>query len=123
MRPTTIHLALSRSKLRRTGAITFVLSTAATIKLSFANTLPGRVAGNKCEKPARTNQGNRHCTRIVAVRSLAVSGKTGTNTIALARTLLGHALLAIGRYRLTATPTSASGTNGSTRTTTFKIVK
>ena len=100
-----------------------MLSTAATTKLSFANTLPGRVAGNKCEKPARTNQGNRHCTRIVAVRSVAVRGKAGTNTIPLAGALLGRTPPPIGRYQLTARPTSAPGPSGITRTTTFKIVK
>jgi hypothetical protein len=91
---------------------------AATVRLSFADLLTGRMAGNRCTKPTRANNGKRHCTRMIMVRSLGVRGKGGTNIIPLAgRTLR------IGSYRLTATPTSASRGTGTARTTTFRIVK
>jgi hypothetical protein len=123
VRPTTIHLASVHSRRRRAGAITFVLSTAASVTLSFANTRPGRVAHTTCEKPTRANRRDRHCTRMVAIRRLAVRGKAGTNTIALAGTLLRRTPPPIGRYRLTATPTSAPGTKGTARTARFAIAK
>ncbi len=122
VRPTTIHLASPHSKVRRTGAISFVLSTAATVRLNVARTLPGRADGHKCVKPTRANHRNRHCTRVAAVRILAVRGQAGINAIALTANVLGRVRHPVGHYRLTATPTSASGP-GTTRTATFRIVK
>lgn len=83
---------------------------AATVRLIVTNALPGPVAGNRCDKPTPANRRSRHCTRIVAVRRLAVSGKA--DAIAVTANVLGRAPPPIGRYRLTATPTSPSGTNG-----------
>jgi hypothetical protein len=121
--PRTIHLASSRPKPPRTGAITFTLSTAATVRLSFANTLRGRTAASRCTKPTRANRRQLNCRRVITVRSFTFDGKGGTNTIALAGNLFGRTPLPIGRYRLRATPTSASGVNGTARKTTFRIVK
>ena len=118
--PTTIHHnnGSSHSKSSGRGAITFTLSMPATVRLSFAESLTGRMAGNRCTKPARANNGKRHCMRMITVRSLSVRGQGGTNIIRLA-----GGTLRIGSYRLTATPTSASGGTGTARSTTFRIVK
>jgi hypothetical protein len=90
----------------------------ATVRLSFAESLTGRMAGRRCIKPTRANNSKRHCMRMITVRRLAVPGKAGTNIIRFAgRTL------PIGSYRLTATPTSAPGGTGTARTKTFRIVK
>ncbi len=120
--PRTIHLRSSHAKPPRRGVVTFILSTAATVKLSFARSQPGRLAGTKCAKPTRANRRRRHCTRLLIVRSVSVRGKAGTNTIALLGNLAGGRALRIGSYRLTATPTSASG-KGTVHAATFRIVK
>jgi hypothetical protein len=98
------------------------LSTAGAVRLSLAYLVPGRLAGTKCAPPTRANQTKRHCTRTVVVRTLTIPGNAGTNTIALAGVLLHGTPPPIGHYRLAATPTSASATNGTARTT-FRIVK
>jgi hypothetical protein len=118
--PTTIHHnnGSSHSKSSGRGAITFTLSMPVTVRLSFAELLTGRMAGSRCKKPARANNRKRHCVRMITVRSLSVRGQGGTNFIPLA-----GGTLRIGSYRLTATPTSASGGTGTARTTTFRIVK
>jgi hypothetical protein len=123
--PTTIHRNSRHSHLKASpkGAIVFTLSTAATVKLTFAEILPGRRDGTTCGKPARSNHAGRRCTRTVIVGGLTVRGKAGKNTLALAASLSRGRALRIGRYRLTATPTSASGDTGTARTTTFRLVR
>jgi len=123
VKPTTIRIAPRRSARRPSNAITFVLSTGSTVRLTVANALPGRMVGNRCDKPTRANHRHRHCTRIVTVRQFAVSGKAGTNAIPVTASILGRAPLPVGHYRLIATPTTPSGTNGAAHTTTFTIIK
>jgi hypothetical protein len=118
--PRTIHHSNGslRSKSPARGAISFTLSMPATVRLSVAESLTGRMTGSRCIKPTRANNRKRHCTRTITVRRVAVRGTGGTNSIPLAgRTL--H----IGSYRLTATPTNGTGGTGTARSTTFRIVK
>ena len=60
---------------------------------------------------------------MVTVGRLVVRGKAGTNVIALAANLARATALRLGSYRLTATPSTASGATGTPRTATFSIVK
>jgi hypothetical protein len=108
----------SHSKSSRTGAITFTLSVPATVRLTFAESLPGRMAGTRCVEPTRANDGKRHCLRMIIVRTVVVGGHGGTNIIPLAARTLR-----IGGYRLTATPTDPSGATGTPRSAAFRVVK
>jgi hypothetical protein len=93
------------------------------VKLGFAEILPGRRGGTTCEKPVRANRAGRRCARMITVGGLTIRGKAGTNAVAVAGNLRRARAVRIGGYRLTATPTNASGAAGTARTTTFRLVE
>jgi hypothetical protein len=109
-KPALSRLAVDRKRAR----ITFTLSVAARVELRFERA--------RCAKPSRSNRAKRPCTRYVKVGSFTVRGKAGANAVRFTGRLPGHRPLAAGRYRLTATPTSA-GIHGTARRTTLTITR
>jgi hypothetical protein len=85
--------------------ITFTLSEAANVKLSFA----------KAER-------RRRVVRHVTVGSFTVRGRSGPNAVAFAGRLSRTKRLPLGSYKLTATPTDSAGNTGRPRTATLRIV-
>jgi hypothetical protein len=84
--------------------ISFSLSEAATVTLSFEESETGVLVGHKCEVPSRAHHGGRRCTRFVSIsHRLSGSGRTGANTIAFDGVLSGGARLAPAPYRLSLT--------------------
>ena len=111
---------LARSK--KGTRISFTLSAAASVKLSFGKAAKGRKVGKSCKKPTRSNRAERKCTRYKSTGSFTVSGKAGANKVSFASKLSKSKRLSLGNYKLTATPTNAGG-KGTARTTKFKLAR
>jgi streptogramin lyase len=102
--------------------IAFVLSEAATVRLSFERKAAGRKRGGRCVKPTRALRGAKRCTRWVAAgapirrdlaagkRSVAFSGRVGRRA------------LRVGSYRVTAVATDSGGLASAPRRARFKVV-
>jgi CSLREA domain-containing protein len=107
---------------RHATKITFRLSTAATVKLTVEQRLPGRRRGRHCVAPNAHLARAKHCTRTAIDGSFSDRGKGGPNTIVF-NGHVGAGNLPPGRYLLTATPTSAAHVRGRTRTAAFTIAR
>jgi len=103
-----LHPRLSTHGHRRRGElVTFTLSAAAPVEIEIYR----RVVGRRCPNHARV------CTRYVPTHTrLNVSGHVAAN-----RLLLNLARLTAGRYRLSATPLSATGERGVTQDVYFVL--
>ena len=81
--------------------ISFTLSRAATVTLSFEQVQGGVLVGHTCAAPSKAHHGARRCTRFVAIsHHLSGSGRAGSNTIVFDGVLGGRARLAPATYRL-----------------------
>jgi hypothetical protein len=120
--PDVTGLALSRTRFRlgtalpsvaavKTGTvIRFKISEAATVRLRFKRTLPGRRVGGKCRKPTRVNRSRRRCTRVLSVRgSVSLAAQAGARRIKFAGRLSARRRLRPGSYQLTLRATDAAG--------------
>jgi hypothetical protein len=124
VKPKTIHrTAAASSTAAERARITFTLSAAASVELRFQKAEPGRAVGKTCAKPSRANRGRPHCTRYATVGRFTVQGKPGANAVPFTGRRSARSLFPVGRYRLVATPTGASGDKGAARTTTLRIVR
>jgi len=109
---TLLHLKLhprssTHGHRRRDGLITYTLSAPARVQIAIYR----RVVSHRCPNHARA------CTRYVPTHTrLNVSGHVAAN-----RLLLNLARLTAGRYRLSATPLSASGGRGVTQNVYFVL--
>ena len=123
-RPKVSKLKLSRSTFRKgsklpkasartvkTGTtISFSLSEASKVKLSFESIKKGRKVGKRCRKPTAKNRKRKACKRYVKVKTaVSLTGKAGANKVAFQGRLTRRKSLKPGRYRLTVTATGASG--------------
>jgi hypothetical protein len=103
------------------SSIRFRLTISGRVMFSFAKQLPGRRSGKRC-LPARGHVPRRkRCTRLRNVGSVSRDAKGGANRIAFSGRIRGRAL-ALGSYRLTAIPLSASHQRGRARRAPFKII-
>jgi hypothetical protein len=81
--------------------ISFGLSSAANVTLTFQRAQPGVLAGHKCVAPSRVRHGTRRCTRYAAVPHAVVRvAHAGTDTIGFDGVLDGGSRLAPGVYRV-----------------------
>ena len=88
--------------------ISFRLTEAAKVRVSFEQKLPGRRAGGRCVKPRKGTRSN--CTRYVRIRTtMTINGKAGANTVSFRGKLSRSRKLAPGRYRVTLVATDATG--------------
>jgi hypothetical protein len=121
-KPVLSRLKVSTSRVHRTR-ITFALSEAATVKLTFTKAESGRRVAKTCRKPNRSNRAKRSCTRSVTVGSFTVRGQAGRNTVAFTGRLPHGKRLAPGSYTLTATPTDNAHNSGQPRTAKLRITR
>jgi hypothetical protein len=92
--------------------ISFTLSEAATVTLSFQRAQPGQSSGGRCLAPSRTRRHGRHCTRYTTVPgSVSIAAPAGADGLGFDGLLDGGAKLAPSSYRLML---SASDTSGAT---------
>jgi hypothetical protein len=115
------RLKLSASTFSRGTTVSFRLSEAAQVKLSFERKLAGHKAGGKCVAPAK--RGRPSCTRYSRIRTtLKLQGKAGANSLHLKGRLSRAHSLAPGRYRLTLLATDSQGKRSAPATTSFRLL-
>jgi hypothetical protein len=119
--PAISRVKLSPATFSRGTTLSFRLSEAARVTLSFERRLAGRRAGGKCVSPPR--KGRAKCTRYSRVRTtLKLEGKAGANSMQLERRLSRTGSLAPGRYRLTLLATDPQGKRSAPATTSFRLL-
>ena len=108
----------------RTGAkIRFKLSEEATVKLSFKRKLRGRRVGKKCRRPTKRLSKRKRCTRLVGKGSFKIGGLAGQNKVRFEGHLKSKHRLPVGRYLLTAKPTSSASVKGKAKSTSFALLR
>jgi hypothetical protein len=104
--------------------ISYRLSEAARVTLTFSRRARGRKVGRKCVKPKRSNRRKRSCVRYVKAGTLHFNGKQGTNKVKFQGRLSRRKRLALGRYRLTVGAKDAAGNvSKRSRPVSFRIVR
>jgi len=109
--------------IRRYGAeVLYTLNTASDVRFTIAKVESGRTSSGRCVRRTKANHSRRRCIRLVALPGdFTRTGSAGVNRFRFTGRLAGHTL-AIGSYRLTATPT-ASGKFGNTMAAAFRVIK
>lgn len=108
--------------------ISFTLSEAASVGLSFAMLEPGVRKGKLCvaapsRRPSRKAR-PKPCTRSVSVRgAIAVSGRKGKNRVSFAGKVNRRISLRAGRYTLAVLASDAAGNSSKPATARFRIVR
>ena len=102
--------------------ISFRLSRAAKLQLSFARTTAGRKVAGRCVALRRSNRSRKRCTRSVGAGQLSLGGHAGVNRIRFQGRLSRSHRLTVGTYVLTVGATDSAGTRSRVRTAGFTIV-
>jgi hypothetical protein len=124
-RPATIAKTKSKKAkaLPTSTTISFALSQAATVKLSFERAQAGVLAGRKCNAVSKTHRKGKRCTRYTALRgAVTLPGHAGTDKITFAGVLDDGARLAPGTYRLSLGATASAGSATSAQHPTFTLL-
>jgi hypothetical protein len=111
---------ISRRKPPIGTLLSFSLNEAATVRLEFTSTAPGRRVGRGCVAPSRQDRRDRRCRRTLVKGRLTLSGRAGADRVRFDGLLAGHTRLGPGTYRLTATA-FAEGLKSASRTLSFTI--
>lgn len=108
---------------RRYGAeVLYTLNTASHVRFAIAKVESGRTASGRCARRTKANHSARKCIRLVALSGdFTRTGSAGVNRFRFTGRLAGHKL-AIGSYRLIATPTAGDKT-GQITTAAFRVIK
>jgi hypothetical protein len=116
-----LKLSATRFRLGKATTISFRLSEAAKVALTFERKLTGRRSHGRCVKPRKGARAN--CTRYVRVSGgLSAQAKAGTNKIAFRGRLSRKRRLAPGSYRLTLLARDAAGNWSSPISVSFKLM-
>ncbi len=102
---------IAKSKSTPTATrISFTLSRAASVTLSFEREQAGVLTGHRCLAPSKVRRRGRRCTRYAAVPHAVVrTAHAGADTIGFYGVLDGGSRLAPGVYRLALLATTAAG--------------
>jgi hypothetical protein len=122
--PALTRLKLSQSSFRKgkSTTISFRLSEAAKVKLSFERKLSGRRVRGRCVKPAKGARPN--CTRYSKVRTtMTVQAKAGANNLVFRGRLSRTRVLDAGSYRLTLVATDSTGKRSRAGRVSFKLLE
>jgi hypothetical protein len=124
-RPATIARKTKKKAepLPTSTTISFALSQAATINLSFELAQPGMLVGRKCDAISKAHRKGKRCTRYTAVHSgVTRAGHAGTDKIAFAGVLDGGVRLAPGTYRLSLGATGPGGSATAAQRPSFTLL-
>ena len=105
--------------------ISWRLSEAARVTLTFQRARPGRRVRGRCVRPTRANRARRRCTRFVSVRPSLTrpNAQAGLNTLRFQGRLSRRKRLPLGTYRVIVGAVDAAGNRSiSERSRTFRIV-
>jgi hypothetical protein len=90
--------------------ISFNLSQAASVALTFEESLPGVQVAKHCTKPTKAHRNGKKCARYTAVaHGVTLSAQAGAEKIHFEGVLYGGAHLKPGAYRLSLTANNATG--------------
>jgi hypothetical protein len=115
---------ISRAKPGPIGTtISFQLSQAANVVLSFQRAQPGVLAGRRCVAPGKGHGKSHRCTRLTAVSGGVLRGAhAGLDRIHFEGVLDGGAHLAPAVYRLSLLARGASGSVAAAQHPTFTLL-
>ena len=102
---------------------TFGLSAAATVTLSFTQTLPGRRIKGRCVAPSRQNRGRPTCSRVRRAGSLVLRGHAGADRVRFYGRLSNRSRLKPGSYTVTIAAVGRNGRRSAQRMLSFTIVR
>lgn len=103
--------------------ISFALSRAARLTLSFEQAQPGVLVGHRCAVRPSTHGNGRRCTRYAAIsRGVTGSGHAGLNRISFDGVLDGGRRLSPGAFRLSLTASDAAASTTATQHPTFMLL-
>lgn len=120
----TATIAKSKSMGAPTATtISFGLSQAATVKLSFEQAEAGVITGHKCSAASRAHSRGRRCTRYAAVsHGVSRAAQAGTDSISFDGVLDGGRSLSPGTYRVSLVATGATGRATAAQHPTFTLL-
>jgi hypothetical protein len=119
---TKLKLSLASFRKGKSTTISFRLSEAAKVTLSFERKLDGRRVHGDCVKPPKGKRAN--CTRYSRLGTvMTFQGKAGSNSFAFRGRLSRSKVLAVGRYRLSLVATDASGLRSAGARVSFKLME
>jgi hypothetical protein len=122
--PALTKLKLSHTSFRKgkSTTISFRLSEAAKVSLSFERKLGGRRVHGRCVKPSKGARSN--CTRYSRLGTvMTFRGKAGANSLTFRGRLSRKQVLAVGSYRLTLLATDATGKRSAAARVSFKLME
>jgi hypothetical protein len=103
--------------------ISFTLSRAATVTLTFQAASAGVLSGGKCAAPSKAHRKGKRCTRYVTLsHRVTRSAHAGTNQIVFYGVLDGGSRMAPGTYRLFLLATGAGAHSSAAQHPTFTVV-
>ncbi len=114
---------LARRRLPVGTTFTFGLSAAATVTLSFTQTLPGRRINGRCMAPSRHNRRRPRCSRVSRAGSLALRGHAGTDRVRFYGRLSNRTRLNPGSYTVAIAAVDPTGRRSAQKTLSFTIVR
>jgi hypothetical protein len=114
--------AIAARKTPRGTKLSYGLSEAAVVTLSFERATTGRRSGSRCVKATSRNRRARRCTLYVAAGKLTRTSPLGLSTLQFSGRI-GRKALAVGGYRITAVAADAAGNKSAGRRATVKVVK
>ena len=123
--PDTTAPAISGAKAspkvgRRTTALVYTLSEAASVAHTIDQALPGRTVGGKCRPPTRANRNRRRCTRFRRIGSFTKQRPAGQTKQPLP-SKVGGKKLGAGSFRATLAATDASNNRSARKSFSFRL--
>ena len=115
--------AISRAKTPTGTTFSFSLGEQATVTLSFAQRVSGRMVSGKCVAQTEKNRGKAACKRTATAGTLTFTGHSGTNKVAFQGRISPVEKLKPGRYTLVITAANSAGARSAPKSLSFTIVK
>jgi hypothetical protein len=121
LKPAITRVKLSRATFRKGVGVelSFRLSEAATVSVTFERRLNGRRVRGRCVKLAAGKRPN--CTRYAPAKTVKLRAKAGASSWLLRARLFRS--LAVGRYRLTLLATDATGKRSAAARASFRLLE
>jgi hypothetical protein len=103
--------------------ISFRLSAAAKVRLTFERARPGRKVRRRCASPSPHTKRRKRCTRFVKAGRLGVNARAGLNRLRFEGRLSRRRSLKPGRYRLTVSTMARNGNRARPKRTRFRVLR
>jgi hypothetical protein len=103
--------------------ISYRLSAAAKVGLTFERVKAGRKVGRRCARPSRRMKRRKRCIRLVRAGHLSVNARAGLNQMRFEGRLSRRRRLKPGRYLLTASATDRNGNRARPKSTRFTVLR